>query len=265
MKSRLEKHYKLIVSLLLCGIITLPNPAWAASSTYNSSATLTFTIQTIENLTHPGDLSGLEALASFEEAGAPTSFVFVTGDGSVTSANPPAGPTPLAMGDTFSYTFSVSGAVNHGTVDASHTGWYGLSFTNTSTDEYQVSVLLDYQLSANASGQSAASSVMLDYFNLDSSFSGNSSVSASSAILPSDTVSGSSGLFQFVLQGSASEELLADVVVTGNLEASGTPVPLPPAAWSFLAAGLMAARLGWRTQRRSHTSDLTTRGPAAWS
>lgn len=219
---------KLFAALALVSLSS-GHAAWAASA-FSSYATITYTINSITNLSNPGDLSGLEILGYFEQPGAPDSYVSTTGNGTVTADNPAIGP--VSVGNSFTRTFAINGNVSDGTVDSSHLGWFGLEFNNTGGDSYSVELVLDYELSASVSGQYGRTEIFLDYFNTDYSVSGADFVSASIFGMPNATKSETSGSFVFNLGPNASEGLYADVRINGNLEAS--PVPLPGAVWFFL-------------------------------
>jgi len=231
---------------LACLTLAAPS-AEAALSSYSSSATLTYTINSIVNTTNPGNLADLLIEGSFAQQGAPASFAILTGDGSVTASNPTFGPASVSS--PWSYSFSTSGAAANGTVDASHLGWFALDFTNQGSDVFNISVTLGYQLDAGASGQSAASSVHLDYFNGASTFSGFADALAFAPGSPTGSTSGSSGVFNFTLSALGTESLLGDVTITGNLQAT-TPVPLPPAIWAFLTGCATFCRFAAGRQRR---------------
>jgi hypothetical protein len=228
MKPFSNKH-KVLATLVVMSL-SATHTALAAS-TFSSYGTVTYTVNSITNLSNPGDLSGLEILGYFEQASAPDSYVATTGDGAVTADNPTVGP--ISVGSSFSRTFALSGGVSDGTVSSSHLGWFSLDFNNLGNDSYSIELALDYELSATASGQSADTDIFLDYFNSDSSFSGFAFVNASVFGLDNATISDSSGPLVFTLGPNASEGLYADVRINGNLQAS--PVPLPAALWSFLA------------------------------
>lgn len=225
----LTKNYKALATLVVMGLSSAQTTL--AASAFSSDATLTYTITNITNLSNPGDLSGLQILGYFEQAGAPDSYVATTGDGAVTADNPAVGP--ISVGTSFSRTFTISGSASDGTVDSSHVGWFSLDFNNLGSDSYSVELVVDYQLNASAGGQYADTDVFLDYFNSDGSFSGADFVNASVFGLNNATISSSTGPFVFTLGPNASEGLYTDVRINGNLQAS--PVPLPAAVWSFLA------------------------------
>ena len=227
---RAPRQGRLLGCALTALAISAPN-AEAALSSYTGSATLSYTIDSIINLTNPGDLSNLQMDATFEQLGAPYSIELVTGDGKVTANSPGVGIQTVSS--PYAFTFSTSGDVNNGTVNASNLGSFWLGFTNLGTDSYQIGVTLNYGLNATASGQGADSTVHLDYYNQDSSFSGFDDALAFSGFPPAATQSGSSGAFLFTLAGAGSEFLAGDVTISGNLEA--TAVPLPPAIWFFLS------------------------------
>ena len=235
------------LALLAAGLVLLNAQEAQAASAFSSHATLTYTLNSITNLNpdHPNDQSGLQIVGSFEQAAPPGSYISTTGDG-IVSANNPSVSTPVSVVSGFTHRFEVSGGVNSGTADTSQSGKFGLDFTNISgsntgsADTYSVEVTLSYQLQAETSGQYANSNVYLDYFNGDGSFSGSDFINASTFSLVNATQLGSSGVYSFLIGPGASQSLLADVGITGSLQAS--PVPLPMAFWLFLSSvsGLFA-------------------------
>jgi hypothetical protein len=244
------KNHGLLCAVLIGGSL-LSTQAAEADVTFSSSAALTFTINSITNLNpeHPNDLSGLEVLGSFEQANDPSYFYAVTsGDGAVTANNPSV--LPVAVSDSFSHSFAVSGSVLNGTVDSYHTGWFNLDFNNTGSDSYDIDLTLDYQLNAEASGLFANSSVALDYGYTGNSFTGSDRLDAFTfAGFPHDTnnLTGSNGLI-FTLGSGSTNSFFADAVITGTL----APVPVPAAIW-FFASGLLGV-IG--LNKRKLTSNL---------
>jgi len=211
----------------------------ATASTFDSSAALTFTINSIGNQSNPGSTGGLQVSHSFEQ-GDPQ--VVATGDGTVTANNTPIGPAPLP-GSSFSHTFAVSGSVSPiGDLSSSHLGLYGLSFLNTSGDTFHVEVTLSYQLNASVSGEYADSDVYLDYMTED--FSPLGSDLALASVFAQATVrnAGDSGALAFVIGPEGSGGLLADVRINGNLQA----VPVPAAFWSLASSAAGLAVFGRR-------------------
>ena len=242
-----KRNQKLFLVGVVIGLSLLTVQTAQASSAFTSNATLTYTINIITNNTTPGNLTALGIQGSFEQAGAPDSYILTTGDGAVTANNP-----PLTAGDSFSKTFAVDGNVSNGTVASHHLGWFDLGFNNTGSDSYSIGVTLDYQLNAVASGEFADSDVTVDFFNSDNSFSGQNAVNASVFALANASQSGSSGLFSFTLGPNASEGLSADVTINGNLQAS--PVPVPGAVWLFGSAMAGMGLIGRRKDKASTTA-----------
>jgi hypothetical protein len=250
MKPIVKKH-GLMCAVLIGGSL-LSAQAAQANVTFNSSAALTFTINSITNLNaeHPNDLSGLEVLGSFEQASVlPYFYTITSGDGSVTANNPSVLP-PVTVSNSFSHSFAVSGSALNGAVDSYHTGWFNLDFNNTGGDSYNIDLTLDYQLNAEASGLFANSNVALDYGYTGNSFTGSDSVDAFTfAGFPYDTdsLTGSNGLI-FTLGSGSTGSFYADAVITENL----APVPVPAAVW-FFASGLLGV-IG--LNKRKLTSSL---------
>lgn len=216
-------------SLALCviGLSAFSAGAAQASSAFNADATLTYTINSITNLDHPGDLSQLEILGSFIQSVASADL---TGDGTVVDNNLDIGPSAIA-GSVFAHTFAVSGNVSDGTILSHHLGQFDVSFRNNGQDHYSIGLTLAYQLNANTNGEYADSDVSLDYFNADDTFSGFDAINASVLAQPQNSTSGSSALYGFTLDPSASQALTAYVAINSHMEA--TPVPVPAALWMF--------------------------------
>ncbi|TPQ29679.1 hypothetical protein [Methylomonas koyamae] len=225
------KHRAVLVWLAGLGLFTA-GTATAATS-FNSSAALSYSIESIVNLSNPGDLSGLEIVGYFQQIDAPAnpgdeySQVQINGVGSVIANNP-----ELSTSGDFNYTFAASGTLANGTLDAHHLGWYGLEFRNNGSDRYAINLRLDYLLSAAAGSATDSSSVAIDFFNGDGLWQGADRVDTAFNDL-NVSRAGTSGLFGFELAAGQAEGLYADVRMDNHLEAS--PVPLPAAVWSFLA------------------------------
>ena len=135
--------------VLLAGLGLFTAGTATAATSFNSSAALGYSIESIVNLSNPGDLSGLEIVGYFRQIDAPVnpgdeySQVQINGIGSVIANNP-----ELSTGGDFNYTFAASGTLANGTLDAHHLGWYGLEFRNNGSDSYAINLRLDYLLSA---------------------------------------------------------------------------------------------------------------------
>lgn len=223
---------QLALLLIVWSILGIGN--CQASSSFNSQSTLGFTIDNIVNGTHPGDLSGLEIIGSFEQAGLPTSYRSTTGDGGIVADNPSFFSQPVLLGSPLISTFAVNGNVTDGTVDSSTTGWYTLMFNNSSsTDTYSANLTLAYNLLANASGQFADSDVIVDVYSDSNPLLGNIFINANALAHQNDWANSAFPQFAFDISPGASLALYVDVTIHGALQAS--PVPLPAAVWSFLA------------------------------
>lgn len=245
---RNNKPMLLAMALLLTGA-----PAAWASSSFNSAATLTYTIDSIVNQTYPGDLSGLEILGSFRQQLAGAAYadgdapdVYISGDGAVTADNP-----PLDVGGGFSHTFAVSGSVNDGSVYSHQLGRYGLAFTNTGSDSYAISLHLNYALQAGANGDFAASTVSVDYFNSDGLLLSGYDEAVASFVAANVIQSGVSEAFSFLLDSGKAEGLYAKVRIDADLQAA--PVPLPAAVWTFLAGLLGILGIKKRKQKTAES------------
>lgn len=232
------------VAVGLCGA----QPVMAAA-TQNASANLSYSVASIVNLTNPGDLSGLQIAGSFQQIDTPVydggdySWSDIVGDGSVSAQNP-----GLSAAGAFSYRFAVDTSLNSGALNSHHLGWYGLEFTNLGSDVYSISVRLDYDLQVAVTGENGTGSVSVDYFSSDGQTLAGYERADAWLGAPIAASIGQSDAFNFELAAGEAQGLFADVVIESHLEAS--PVPLPAAAWSFLA-GLMGL-LGIKKRRSEH-------------
>jgi hypothetical protein len=204
-----------------------------AISSFSSSTEITYTINSITNLDNAGGFTGLSIDGSFSLDNF-NSFTSTTGNGSTSASPASAGPTSLApiVGSSFSETFLANGSATNGSANASYLGLYGLEFDNISSDSFQISVQVNYLLTANASGDNADTTILLDYFNADEAFFGNASAFASVPLTPSDIIS-NSVTYNFTLAANSFDALYVDANIEGNLVST---VPLPAAFWLFATA-----------------------------
>ena len=172
MNTYLTKKRLLPILALAC-LAPLASQNAQASTTFSSYATVTYTIESLNNSANPGDFSGLGITGSFELVPG-QDFQVKTGNASVTAFLSGAGTISLvpAIGSSYSRTFQLDGtADNGGYVTASNLANFSLAFNNTSTDSYDIGLTLSYQLSAATSGNDASTEVSLNYYNEDESFS----------------------------------------------------------------------------------------------
>jgi len=199
-----------------------------ASSTIDGAAILKYTINNINVSSGSGNLTGLD-IRDWSEIFPRDSQSNIPDNLSITDVN------------RFNKTFSFNSTLNDGSAVYFENALLGLNFLNSTTDtSYDIQVTLDYLLSADsvapieAASDQADTSVLLSYFNSDSSFSGadfTASYANIAAQLRAVQTTGSSGVFSFHLVPGEAEVLFADVKITGNLVAS--PVPVPAAIWLF--------------------------------
>ncbi|MDD1620577.1 MAG: VPLPA-CTERM sorting domain-containing protein [Methylococcaceae bacterium] len=243
--------HKFIPVLFALGPSLLLASSAQASSSFDSSAALSYTINSITNNDNAGSLAGLAITGSFDLAAAPDYSVDLSGDGAVFGNNPSTGNVainPILTGTAFSHSFSVSGSASAGSANTSQLGLFGLNFKNTGSENYTISLSLNYQLNSTVGGQLADSSVALDFFNETSSFTGSKRVDASVFSLENAALNATSDIFSFTLAPGTNETLYADVNITGNLSASA--VPLPASFWLLFAglSGIVSVGKGRRQQ-----------------
>lgn len=229
---------KFLPMVFLAGLPLIGLSNAQASSEFSSSATIGFSIEGITNNTTGITSQDLAIFASFEQDS--SSYANITGNALINDINPDDFGDVLSLPTTsYSHTFSISGNANNGSIDSYYLGLYGLGLFNTSlTDTYTVDLSFSYLLSSSASGEKSDTDVKIDYFSdEDFSFGGEDYVDHSYVFgFPVSNASGA-GAFSITLTPQSAASYLADVVITGNLEAS--PVPLPATVWMFLS-GLIA-------------------------
>lgn len=200
--------------LVVLGALTAGSIEANASSSFSGSADLAFN--------YAGDMAGiLVALnGNYVDDGS-----LLVGD--ATSVEALSFPNPDAG------SFSVSGSVNDsqgGQAHSSHIASYDLTFTNESADVRSFTLSLDYVLHAVVTGEYANSVVQISFGD-----SGYDEVTAYLFDAMNDVgITASSGQIAFNLGAGAIQNFNVTVGVVGDY-AGTTPVPLPAAAWLFLA------------------------------
>jgi hypothetical protein len=252
-----KKKCGLLSATFIASFVSM-QPLQAASS-FNSSSEVSFTLMGIANLTNSGDLSNLDVSGAFslDTSSSITSNSILLNYNSTSLAN------PVAAGDGFSQSFGVSGSVSNTNATA-----YFLAArdpqaaldpnlanlflrNNSLTDVYQIDIALDYSLTANASGDFANTDISLDYYSLNTpAFSGFDYAYASAFLSPYGETISNSAFLSLILAPGEMDALFTDVTINGYIEASASPVPLPPAIWPFLT-GLFTLMM--RIKRRSET------------
>lgn len=232
---------RLLPTLALACLALLVSQNAQASATFSSYATVTYTIESLNNSANPGNFSGLGITGSFGLVPG-QDISTITGEGTVTLSLTGAGSTSLTpeVGSNYSRTFQLDGAANNGgKVEANYLAWFGLSFENVPTDtgsadSYDIGLTLTYELSANASGDNAFTDITLNYFNENGSFSGSDYLNATSEALNPAPWLVTLPRFDFTLTPGESEKLFEEAGITSTLQAS--PVPVPSAIWLFVSA-----------------------------
>jgi hypothetical protein len=229
--------------------VTTAAQASAATSSY---VNVTYTINSISNLSNAGDLSGLNMLGSFDLATvANNPYQAITGTGSITPTLTGTGST--AVTGRYSRTLQLdTTAADWSQISANYLAWFSLAFTNTSaTDSYAVNMTLSYDLFASASGNSAFSDVSVNYYNGDSSISNIAAPDYVQALAGANLPNAlsNSHVFDFTLAAGSAETVYVDAAIS----ATAAPVPLPAAVWSFLA-GLMGI-LGLKKRNKQRPAE----------
>lgn len=244
------KYFPLIV---LAGLPLIGLNNALASSDFASSAMIGFTIDNITNESNPGLIPpDLQIGAAF--ALDSSSSVSLTGNVIFNADNPDAfGEVPTLPGTHYAHTFSLNGAAIDGSIDSFNLGTFSFAVFNFhTTDTFTIDLGFNYLLSAAAHAQNAETdiadtSVYIDYFSdQDFNFGGADYINSSSVFAVPFPV-GDQISFSLTLAPGEHVIYEADVGITANLV--GSPVPLPAAAWSFLA-GLLGL-LGIKKRNRS--------------
>jgi len=216
-----------------------------AAATFNSYATVTYTINSITNLTNANNPIALNVLATFGLAPDPEQhFKIATEDGSATLSLEGQGPTSLPPIGPISYTrtFGLNGSTNSGgDIAASYQALFDLDFGNESTtDSYNVDFTLSYSLSSAAAEETASSDIGLDYDSFgDAVFNGDSFIGAENINTTWETSSPATLLksknFNFNLAAEGYAGLSVSSRIFGYAE-QPAPVPVPSAFWLFASA-----------------------------
>lgn len=228
------KSIKSLSILSIASFFLMANaPTAHAVSSFESSATLTYTINSIVNLDNPSGLSGLTVNGSFELEDSQT-YTEYTGNGT-SSINHSDSYYGLVEGNVFSKTFSLSGSVGNGDVTSNYLVFFDLEFINASNDSFAIDVDFAYELSVNTVGEDVFAEMFLDYGEelTNEYFFEDLSVFETGT----DQLTGSHK-FLFTLGAFEDQLILADVNQFGTASA----VPLPAAIWLFVSAlfGLVA-------------------------
>lgn len=230
------KKTHLILSGLMTGMVLISGQAEASATSFNSYATVTYTITSLANNTNPGDFSGLSIFATYEQdSQAGYLAIDGTGNRAITQGSSPDFAELLPqVGTSATKTFAINAATSNGTLESLDFALFSFDLFNLSQDHYSVGVQLDYELSATADGGDLADSFsQVDWFLSDDSDFG---FYYTSSLGNFDGVNGPVQ-FNLELNGESALGVYSYMAISGNLAAS--PVPLPPAAWSFML-GLLA-------------------------
>ncbi len=232
-----DKTNWLIGSLVM--MLGLAEPTWAVSA-FNSTAKITYTIESIVNNSNPGSVTGLEIDGLFSLDSDGSDIYIPTGsDAVVTPLSAINEKSVYGVVSSFSHELGVTGNVTDGIADAFYLGVFELFFENESNDTFDIAVSLAYQLNSEVSGQFAINDIQLDYSNDSGDFSSAVEGVFAVAETPFDVndIATGSDVYTFTLAPGGFDALFADVIISASLEAS--PVPVPGAAWLFASALLI--------------------------
>ncbi len=216
-----------IITVFLLGLTG--NAYAAVTSSFNTSQSLLYTINSITNIDQPGNLNGLNVLGEFDLDQGQT-FVDTTGDGasSITHSSFFNGPV---TGNTLSNSFGVNGSASGGSVDVNYLTLSGLGFENTSSNQFEINVDLSYVLNVETDGATVHSEINIDYFEeLNGTFGFDSVLSDGTS---SDNLQNTVNLL-FNLNPGETQWILADINHQGSLTQVAT-VPIPVTAWLFVS------------------------------
>ncbi|WAR46477.1 hypothetical protein [Methylomonas rapida] len=231
MNNQVKKY---AVAIAVIGMFVSNADDAVASTSFNSYATLDFAIGSITGAST--DYSGLEMTASFSRFY--ESYTSVTGDGGIHDDNPdiPFISGPMLVGSSFTHTFAFDGGVSDGAIDYNHLGLYDIGFVNNGSEAFDITLNMSYRLFAEVAGDSTAfSSVMIGYSDDLGEFYGVDSIDAAGYLPITSAFSEYAAPYTFTLAAGDSKMFYIDINHYGYLEANAAPVPLPAAAWSFLA------------------------------
>lgn len=210
-----------------------------ASASFSSQSVVNFSIEDVVGIS--SDLSSLAMSGSFMRSGDefPVTWTQTTGDATVVDDNPELEPaiTTVAIGGTYSHSFSLSGQASDGMIDYNQVGWYKLGFVNNGPDSFDITLKFSYQLSSDVLGAAVGgNSVLIGYEDDSGVYQGYDYIEAMAQapeLSNAAAVNGGPFTFTFTLDASnPSKDFYVNVNHVGYLEAS--PVPVPAAVWPFL-------------------------------
>lgn len=240
-------------------LLLLSSQNATAIATFNSNSALTLTIDSISNNTNPGNLENLLISGGYQfsfqdseefSSGAIQSSFNYSGSNIDTNASSLVGNSSLQQ------SFSAGGSASNGAFDSYYQAYGTLAFENTSlTDSYSIQATLNYDLSADASGDFVSNTVSLVTFDDFGSltFDNFFEVTADTFSPGGDQLSDSM-TYNFILNPLEANTLYSDVAITASLEATPVTAPLPAANW-FMLTGLAFL---WK-RRNIKPADFQTR------
>lgn len=238
-------HKILRLSLIALSSTLLPPQTALASSSYTGTSNLSITINSITNTSTPGVAYGNDILFSGSQNIDPYSGSEIIGAGSVvptfSPTTLPSTPTSLPEDFSFNQSSSFIGNVSNGEIFSYYAGTSLLSLKNASTATYIINYTANYNLSVTTTGESSEATLSLEGENFG---------------FPGDEYEGGyidvgthseSGVFDYndivtlnlTLKSQQIADFSADLVFDSLASATPSAIPLPGAAWLFIA-GLLA-------------------------
>jgi len=216
-----------------------------AYSSFDGTATITYTIDSIVNTTGVvDDLTDFYVTGGFALDQGESTYIDVplNSDGQATPFSSIADVYVDPVIGSFAKTMTVSGEVNDGELYVGYLGLFDLVFDNQSANDFDIQLSLNFDLMAEANGQNADSYIQLDYFNEAGDFNSGDGFSVFASTVDGSPASLNQSVnYHFTVASGDFDALYVDVGMGANLESS--PVPVPAAFWFFGTALLIPT---WR-------------------
>jgi len=239
MNYSLHKNKVLPLSLLLLSGITAQSAH--ATSAYSSTATYTYTITATNTNLNSDSLAGLTIGGSIVDdfgdtydstLGYTPEFTSPSSSHSSTLGN------FNSFGTAYTQVFHAEDNISDGVASSEYLGSFIQTFLNTSAnvnDIFDITIDYSYTLSTSATGEDADTDINISLSDYDyvlglSDFSHASTNTSNISPLPFNDS------FSFTLATAQYNALFVDTQITGTLQATVAPVPVPAAFWLFGSA-----------------------------